>query len=192
MEEMIALFDTGAVHSSAASFDPNKLLWLNQHYIKTGDARHVARHLSHHLGVLGIDPAAGPDIVQVVEAQRERAKTLREMAEASVFFYREPADYDPKDAKSHFTPDAERVLTDLRARLAAIPLWTQEAVHDTIVGTSAAHGLKLGKVAQPLRVAIAGRAVSPPIDVTLSLLGREACLRRLDRALAHIARANAA
>jgi glutamyl-tRNA synthetase len=188
IEEMIALFDVTGVHSSAASFDPAKLAWLNQHYIKTGDAKHIARHLSHHLGQLGIDPGQGPDITHIVDVQRERAKTLREMAEGSVFFFRAPAEYDPKDATSHLTHDSARVLSDLRARLAALTLWTKESVHETVTGIAAAHGLKLGKVAQPLRVALAGRAVSPPIDVTLGLLGREESLRRIDHALAHIAR----
>ncbi len=192
IEELITLFDVSGVHSSAASFDPAKLLWLNQHYLKTSDPRHVAHHLSYHLGKRGIDPSQGPDIVAVVEAQRERAKTLSEMAEASEFFFREPAGFDPKDAKAHLTKESEAVLRDLRARLAALPLWTREAVHEAVVGLAAAHGLKLGKVAQPLRVAVAGRAVSPPIDVTLALLGREQTLRRLDRALAHIAQPSAA
>ena len=85
MEEMIRLFEVTAVHSSAAAFNPEKLLWLNQHYIKTADPRHVAHHLSHHLGKLGIDPSQGPDLIEVVKAQRERAKTLAEMAAASTF-----------------------------------------------------------------------------------------------------------
>jgi glutamyl-tRNA synthetase len=192
IEEMIRLFDVTNVHSSAASFDPNKLLWLNQHYLKTSDPRHVAHHLSHHLGKLGIDPSQGPDVALLVEAQRERAKTLREMAETSTFFYQEPATYDPKDAGMHLSKDSERVLSDLRARLAALTLWTREAIHETVTGLADAHGLKLGKVAQPLRVAVAGRAVSPPIDATLALLGREHTLRRLDRALDHIAQQTAA
>jgi glutamyl-tRNA synthetase len=192
IEEMIRLFDVTNVHSSAASFDPNKLLWLNQHYLKTSDPRHVAHHLSHHLGKLGIDPSQGPDVALLVEAQRERAKTLREMAETSTFFYQEPATYDPKDAGTHLSKDSERVLSDLRARLAALTLWTREAIHETVTGLADAHGLKLGKVAQPLRVAVAGRAVSPPIDATLALLGREHTLRRLDRALDHIAQQTAA
>jgi glutamyl-tRNA synthetase len=192
IEEMIALFDVTNVHSSAASFDPNKLLWLNQHYLKTTDPRHVAHHLSHHLGKLGIDPSQGPDVALVVEAQRERAKTLREMAETSAFFYREPEAYEPKDAKAHLGKDSELVLSDLRARLAALTIWTREAIHETVTGLTDAHGLKLGKVAQPLRVAVAGRAVSPPIDVTLTLLGREQTLRRLDRALDYIAQQSAA
>ena len=183
LDEMVKLFDVTKVHSSAAAFNPEKLLWLNQHYIKNSDPAHVAHHLSYHLGKLGIDPATGPDLIEVVKAQRERAKTLLEMAQNSAFFYRNDIEYDSKDAAAHLKPEAEKPLADLRTRLAALPLWLAEPIHATVTGVAEAHGLKLGKVAQPLRVAIAGRAVSPPIDVTLWLLGREKTLQRLDRAL---------
>jgi len=188
IDEMVKLFDITQVHSSAAAFNPEKLLWLNQHYIKTGDPAHVAHHLSYHLGKLGVDPSTGPDPVELVKVQRERAKTLVEMAQNSVFFYREPETYDPKDAAAHLKPEAEKPLADLRARLAALPLWLSEPIHATVTGLAEAHGLKLGKIAQPLRVAVAGRAVSPPIDATLALLGRDKSLQRLDRALAWLRR----
>ena len=83
VDEMVKLFDVTQVHSSAAAFNPEKLLWLNQHYIKNSDPAHVAHHLSYHLGKLGIDPATGPDLIEVVKAQRERAKTLLEMAQTA-------------------------------------------------------------------------------------------------------------
>ncbi|MBI3569685.1 MAG: glutamate--tRNA ligase [Gammaproteobacteria bacterium] len=186
IDEMIKLFDVTNVHSSAAAFNPEKLLWLNQHYIKSSEPRHVAHHLSHHLGKLGVDPATGPDLVEVVKVQRERAKTLAEMAVNSAFFYRDFDNYDPKDAAAHLKPEVEKPLTELRARLAALPAWEAPAIHNAVTGVAEAEGLKLGKIAQPLRVAVAGRAVSPPIDMTLMLLGREKTLERLDAALEHI------
>ncbi|TAM46262.1 MAG: glutamate--tRNA ligase [Gammaproteobacteria bacterium] len=186
LDEMVKLFDVTQVHSSAAAFNPEKLLWLNQHYIKSSDPAHVAHHLSYHLGKMGVDPSTGPDLIEVVKAQRERAKTLVEMAQNSVFFYREPEGYDPKDAAAHLKHEAEKPLGELRARLAALPLWLPEPIHATVNGVAEAHGLKLGKVAQPLRVAVAGRGVSPPIDATLTLLGREKTLNRLDRALDYL------
>ncbi len=186
LDEMVKLFDVTQVHSSAAAFNPEKLLWLNQHYIKSSDPAHVAHHLSYHLGKMGVDPSTGPDLIEVVKAQRERAKTLVEMAQNSVFFYREPEGYDPKDAAAHLKHEAEKPLGELRARLAALPLWLPEPIHATVTGVAEAHGLKLGKVAQPLRVAVAGRGVSPPIDATLTLLGREKTLNRLDRALDYL------
>jgi glutamyl-tRNA synthetase len=186
IEEMIKLFDVVNVHSSAAAFSPEKLTWLNQHYIKNGDPTHVAHHLSHHLGKLGIDPSTGPDILEVVKAQRERAKTLVEMAANSAFFYKDFDAYDPKDAAAQLKSDVLKPLTELRERLAALSIWEALAIHEAVIGTAEAQGLKLGKLAQPLRVAVAGRAVSPPIDITLALVGREKTLKRLDTALEYI------
>ena len=186
IEEMIRLFEVNNVHTSAAAFNPDKLLWLNQHYIKTSDPQHVAHHLSYHLGRLGVDPSTGPELVEVVKAQRERAKTLAEMAGLSAFFYREFETYDAKDAASHLKTEALTPLSELREQLAALANWESVAIHAVVNGVAEARGLKLGKIAQPLRVAVAGRAVSPPIDLTLTLLGRDTTLRRLDRALEHI------
>jgi glutamyl-tRNA synthetase len=122
----------------------------------------------------------------VVKAQRERAKTLAEMAAASAFFYKTIEAYDPKDAAAHLKPEVHEPLTELRERLASLPQWSAEAIHAAVNGLAEARGLKLGKIAQPLRVAVAGRAVSPPIDVTLALLGREKTLQCLDRAIGYI------
>lgn len=190
MDEMTRLFEIENVHTSAAAFNPEKLLWLNQHYIKTADPNHVANHLAYHLGKIGIDPSDGPDLVEVVIAQRERAKTLVEMATASVFFFRDVETYEPKDAATHFKPESLETLSEVHERLVQLKQWSAEAIHAVVNGLAEARGLKLGKIAQPLRVAVAGRAVSPPIDITLVLLGREQTLKRLQRALAHIRKAS--
>jgi glutamyl-tRNA synthetase len=190
LDEMVALFDLPAVHSSAAAFNTEKLLWLNQHYIKSSDPQHVAHHLSWHLGKLGIDPAAGgPPLVDVVQAQRERAKTLVEMAQNSVFFYRDFEAYDEKAAAKHLKPAVRDAVADLRQRLAEVQPWEPAALHDVVHATATAHGLDLGKLAQPLRVMVSGKGVSPPIDVTLALVGRTRVLQRLDRGLEFLARA---
>jgi glutamyl-tRNA synthetase len=189
IDEMVKLFDIAEVHSSAAAVNPEKLLWLNQHYIKNGDPLHVARHLSYHLGKLGIDPASGPDLVEVVKAQRERAKTLVEMAQNSVFFYREPDSYDEKAVAKHLTPAVVPAIKALRDRLRELPQWNTEAIHAVVHDVAQLHGLELGKLAQPVRVALTGRSVSPPIDVSLFVVGRERSVHRLQAALDHLARA---
>lgn len=185
-EEMISLFDVADVNRAASTFNPEKLLWLNQQYIKNGDPAHVAHHLSHHLGLRNIDPSSGPDLVEVVRAQQERAKTLVEMADNSVFFYREFDDYEPKAARKNLTADIAGPLGVLRDRLADIE-WSREAIHDAVSQVAEQHELKLGKLAQPLRVAVSGGGVSPPIDITVFLLGRKITLERLERALQAIA-----
>jgi glutamyl-tRNA synthetase len=186
LDELLQLFDVSKVHTSAAAFNPDKLLWLNQHYLKTSDPQHVAHHLSYHLGKLDIDPSQGPPLTDVIIAQRERAKTLVEMAAASAFFYRDFPAYEAKDADSHLKPEALTVLSDVRDQLVALAEWSAEAIHAVVHAVAEARGLKLGKIAQPLRVAVAGRAVSPPIDQTLVLLGREKTLERLQRAIEYI------
>jgi glutamyl-tRNA synthetase len=192
IEEMIRLFDVADVHRSAAAFNPDKLLWLNQHYLKTSDPTHVARHLGFHFGKLGVDPANGPALEKIVVIQRERAKTLLEMAQNSLFFFRDFDGYDPKDAAAHLKPEIADCLADLRQRLAGLRQWEAPLIHGVVTEVAESRGFKLGKVAQPLRVAIAGRAMSPPIDVTLELLGQEKTLARIDKALEYIKKIGAA
>ncbi|GMQ84080.1 MAG: glutamate--tRNA ligase [Gammaproteobacteria bacterium] len=186
IDEMIELFDIGDVNRAASVFNTEKLLWLNQHYIKETDPQHIARHLSHHLGLRGIDPATGPDLHAVATVQHERAKTLAEMAEISEFFYRDFEEIDPKSAKKHLKAAAQEPLVKVREALVALDSWEPEPIYAVVTGVAESLDLKIGKVAQPLRVAVAGRAASPGIDVTLHLVGREACLRRIDRALEYI------
>jgi len=147
----------------------------------------VARHLAWHMARLGIDTSGGPPLEAVVLAQRERCKTLREMAERSRYFYEEPPGYEEKAAAKHLTGESAPVLEALHERLAALGEWTPEAIHtQAVLPVSEALGLKLGKVAQPLRVALTGGTVSPPIDQTVALVGRERTLARIARALEHI------
>ena len=188
LEELVQLFDLSAVNKAPSAFNPDKLLWLNQHYLKTSDPAHVARHLSWHVGQLGIDPSEGPALTEVVKAFRERARTLKEMAENSAFLYREFADYDEKAASKNLTAAAEAPLRGLREMLATLPEWRAESIHAAVAQVAENSDLPLGKVAQPLRVAVSGTAVSPPIDLTLELLGRAKTLARIQRALEYLPR----
>jgi glutamyl-tRNA synthetase len=191
LDEMIELFDLSKVNRAASTFNTEKLLWLNQHYIKNDDPARIARLLSPFMGDIGIDPAPYPPLVEVVRAQQERARSLVEMAEISAFFYRDFGAYEETSARKHLRPVAREPLEMVRQVLAAIEDWQPEILHQAVVDVAAELGLGLGKVAQPLRVAVVGRAASPGIDITLHLVGREACLRRIDRALNHIAQSAA-
>ncbi|HEX22333.1 MAG TPA: glutamate--tRNA ligase [Chromatiales bacterium] len=186
LDEMIELFDVGDVNGAASTFNPEKLLWLNQQYIMAAEPEKIAHHLGIHLGKLGIDPCDGPDIMGVVMAQKERAQTLVEMAQISEFIYRDFDTFDETAAKKHLRPVAQEPLEKMREALAAVDDWQPEVLHQVVKDVSEALDVKMGKVAQPLRVAVVGRAASPGIDVTLHLVGREACLRRIDKALAFI------
>ena len=187
LDEMIELFDIDAVNRAASTFNHEKLLWLNQHYIKSSDPARIAHLLSPHMGSLGIDPSQGADLVEVVKAQQERAKTLVEMAEISAFVYRDFHEYDGKAAKKNLRPVAREPLEKALQALKELQEWTPERLHRLVEEVAEGLELKMGKVAQPLRVAVVGRAASPGIDDTLYLVGREACLRRIERALEYIA-----
>jgi glutamyl-tRNA synthetase len=186
VDDMARLFDIADVNKAASSFNTDKLLWLNQHYIKASDPARIARLLSPRLGELGVDPAEGPDLVEVVKAQQERAKTLVEMAELSLFFYSDFADYEEQAAKKHLKAGALEPLRRLHGAFAALADWKPAAVHETVQRVADVLQLGMGKVAQPLRVAVSGRAATPGIDVTVWLVGREATLKRIDRAIAWI------
>jgi glutamyl-tRNA synthetase len=186
VDEMIQLFEIEDVNKGASSFNTEKLLWLNQHYIKESDPLHIAHLLSPHMGRLDIDPTTGPDLVEVVKAQQERAQTLVEMAEISAFFYKDFQEFDDNAAKKNLRPVAREPLEVMREALAGLNEWTAEALHQLVQDVADKLEVKMGKVAQPLRVAVVGRAASPGIDVTLHLVGREACLRRIDKALEYI------
>ncbi len=186
VDEMVSYFDLANVNASASAFNKDKLLWLNHQYLMTGNPHHIARHLSWHVGQLGIDPTTGPELADVVVAFRERCKTLVEMATACRYFYQDFAHYDEKSVKKHFNPEAAEILSHLQGRFEAVPNWAGETAHQSVVELAETLGLAMGKVAQPLRVAVCGTAVSPGIDVTLALLGQEKTLARIRRALATI------
>ena len=186
IDDMIQLFDIADVNRSASSFNTEKLLWLNQQYIKTADPKRIAHLLSPRLGERGVDPAEGPALVEVVRAQQERARTLVEMAELSLFFYRDFESYGDAAARKHLRKAALEPLAAVRGALEVLADWNAAAIHEAVAGVAAELALGLGKVAQPLRVAVSGRAATPGIDVTLWLVGREATLRRIDQAIAYI------
>jgi len=186
LDEMIEFFDLSGCNKAASAINPSKLIWLNKHYLKTLDPVHVARHLRWHIGQLGIDPSEGPALTEVVKAFAERSDTLEEMAQAACFLYREFDAYDAKAASKHLTIVAQAPLQALSDALTVLREWQAEAIHAAVSRVAEEGGWALGKVAQPLRVAVCGTAVSPPIDRTLELLGRQKTLARLERALAYI------
>ncbi len=183
IDEMISLFDIEDINSSASAFNSSKLLWLNQHYIKESAPEHIAHHLSWHLGNVGIDPTTGPNLIELVKVQQERCKTLVEMAETSLYFYKDIEAYDEKAVAKQLKPAIQQGLSALRDNLALLGDWSAESIHGVVKATAEAQALKLGKLAQPLRVAVTGGTVSPSIDKTLFLIGRERVLQRLDHAL---------
>ena len=185
-DELKALFAIEDVNQKASRLDPAKLGWLNQHYLKTDDPADVAVHFAPQLLAHGFDPTNGPNPADVVVALRDRVQTLKEMAERAAVWYQPLTQYDDAAVAKHLVPAARAPLEGVRAQLAALGEWTVESVHGALQATGEALGLGLGKIAQPLRVAITGTQVSPSIDHTVFLAGREQALSRIDAALAKI------
>lgn len=181
--EMIRLFDIGAVNASASRFDGEKLKWLNQQYLKSSPPETLVAAFQRQLHRAGLDQAQGPSPVAVIEAYRERAATLRELAESAAYLYREPVVIDEAAARKHLTPAIGAPLGLLATRLRELSGWTRDGIHAAMTAVAAESGIGFGKLGQPVRIAVTGGTVSPPIDVTLELLGRERVLQRLGRAL---------
>jgi len=190
MTEMLDLFQLAAVNRAPSAFNAEKLLWLNQHYLKTCPPASLVADFHYYLEQIGIDPADGPDLVEIIKVQAERAKTLVEMAESSRYFFGETVDYVEKAVQKNLKAAIYAPLSDFCKQLSELSDWQPAAIHDLIEAVATQHTLKMGKVAQPLRVAVTGNTVSPPIDVTVWLIGQTRCVTRLQAALAMIPTTN--
>lgn len=186
VEQLVELFDIDAVHRSSAVFDPEKLLWVNYEHMKATPVDELKHHARYHFDKAGIDIDAQPNWRGVIEVNRDRSKTLVELVERSRFFFQEVKDYDPKALKKHVQGDAVRILAALHSHLGALEPWTAEAIHERLHAVAGEFDVGLGKVAQPVRVAVAGAAVSPPIDQTLAILGREQTVQRIGRLIDYV------
>jgi glutamyl-tRNA synthetase len=186
LQEMIDRFDIRDVNRKASAFNTEKLDWLNQQYMKSLPASEVAHHLSWHFEQAGINPQNGPPLADLVSVQADRVKTLKEMTAQSRVFYEEFDEFDPGAAHKHLRPVVEQPLRAIGSRLADLDSWEPEQLNETVRIAAEELELGMGKIAQPLRVALTGSAVSPSIDKTLWLIGRERSLARIERALEYV------
>lgn len=187
LEEMVSLFSLDAISKSASAFNTDKLLWLNQHYIKTLPAGEVAGHLEWHMRDQGIDFSQGPALAEVVSLYAERCQTLKELAAQSRYLFEDFSAFEEGAAKKHLRPVAAEPLALARTRLAELADWQAGAIHEAVNATAAELELGMGKVGMPLRVAVTGQGQSPAIDGVMALLGKDRVLARIDTALAFIA-----
>ncbi|OUR66999.1 glutamate--tRNA ligase [Cycloclasticus sp. 46_83_sub15_T18] len=183
LEQMIELFDIKDVNKTASAFNTDKLLWINQQYIMSAEPERLVAPLAEQLKTLACDVENGPDLLEIVKTQQERAKTLKEMAEKSLMFYQHYDEFDEKAAKKNFKAAALEPLEMMLAKFEQLADWHKESLHEVILATAEALDLKLGKVAQPLRVALSGTSVSPALDATLFLLGRDTSLKNIHKAI---------
>ena len=185
-DELVQLFDLSACNRAPSAFNTDKLIWLNQHYMKTLPAEQVAAQLAWHLTDQQLDTSNGPALTELVKAQAERVKTLKEMVAVSRYFYEDFAEFDADAAKKHLRPVALEPLQAVSAKLAELNDWTQESIHQVINATAEALGVGMGKIGMPLRVAVTGGGNSPALDITLALVGKSRSLERLAAAISFV------
>jgi len=175
-EQMIELFDLTQVGKAAARFDQQKLDWLNGHYLRQANPADLVDEVAR---LLALDVSEGPDLASVIVSLQERSKNLIDLAEGARFFYQAPTEYQEKAVKKNFRDTTWPLLEQFIAGVEALDAFSGEAAHGLINSICEAEGVGMGKLAQPIRVLVAGVPVSPPIDLTLGLLGRDETLKRL-------------
>ena len=183
VDEMIELFDIVDVNQSASTFNPEKLLWINQQHIIAMPVEELGAALTPFLIKAGLDLANGPDPVHVAEGFHERAETLQDLAASARYCYEDFDAVEAKAAKKHLRPVILEPLKAATERFAGLEHWSQIAIDEVIQDIASDYDINMGKLGQPIRVAVTGGPVSPPIDVTLWLVGQERTIRRLDQAI---------
>jgi len=185
-EELIHLFTLEAVGKSAAVFNPEKLLWLNQRYIKTYPEERLVDTMKPFWEMRGLDTSDREFTGKIVADLRGRVKTLTEMADAGEFYFNDAIVYDSDAAEKFLKPE---FTGHLRAVMEKVPLlqdYTKNGIEGFLRELAEERGVKLKSIAQPLRVALTGKTVSPGIDEVMITLGKERVVKRLKRALEHI------
>jgi glutamyl-tRNA synthetase len=176
--QLVQWFDLGHVARSPAQFNPEKLAWLNQQYLKGADDARLAALVAPELARRGVQLAAGPALDKVVRLLKERASSIIQLADEAMLFYEievNPGTPDWDDA-------ALKGLRMLKARLASVA-WQRGPLGETLKEVAKASALKMPQLAMPLRRIVTGRTQTPSIDAVLELLGRETVLQRLSRHL---------
>ena len=186
IDEMISEFDLRSVNKSASSINPKKLLWLNQHYIKNSDNEKLIFMLNSFFDDMNISTDSGPDLSDLVSVQKDRIETVKDLAEHSAFFYEDFKKYDEKMAEKYLQPVLLKPFKVLYEEFDNNTSWDNENIKSILNKLAEEFDIKIGKLAQPLRVAITGKNVSPGIYDTVRLLGREKTLKRLNNAIKFI------
>lgn len=183
IDEMIQLFELENINNSPASFNQEKLEWINQSYIKTTTTKILVENLNWHLNQLNINLDNGPSIYDLVDFLRERSRSLVDMAKSCMMFYSDFDEFDEVQAKKTFNASSKEVLEDLEAHLSEINDWNAESIHSVIQSICDLRDIGFGKVGQPFRLALSGDGKSGSIDISAQFVGKERALSRLKKAI---------
>jgi len=191
-DELIANFSLDHITSSPAVFNPEKLLWLNGHYIHQADPRELSGRLKRFLESEHLPPERleAHVLEKAIGSLKERSRTLVEIARGAVYFFKEDFAFDDQARAKFLTAEIRPLLAELSGRLEALPGFDQADIEKTFKDLLDQKGLKLSQLAQPVRVALTGRTVSPGIYEVMEILGKERSIRRLRKATDWIASHN--
>ena len=178
--QLVAWFDLEHVSRSPAQFNGEKLAWLNQQYLKAASPDRLAELVAPRIVADGADPVRGPSVVAVVTLLQERAQTLNELAERAMMFYADIAP-EPELLAEHVTDAVKPALHALAERFATVEPWEEAGIQSAFEGALKAHGLKMPKLAMPLRAVVFGTTQTPSLFPTLALAGKARVLERLRR-----------
>jgi len=185
-QELIENFSLEGVGRSAGVFNPDKLLWLNAHYIKEGDPHEIARQLIPFLQQRGIKVEFNGRLVKAVQSLQPRAKTLAEMAEMAEFYFRDDFSYDEKGSRKFLRPELSSFLVSLLEEFRGSEDFDGVDLERRFRRLTEQQGLKLNQAAQGVRVALTGKTISPGLFEVMEGIGRERVIKRLERALGYI------
>ena len=172
---------------SSAVFNPEKLLWLNAHYLKERPPSGLAEDVLPYLSAKGYPtPGDRPWLEKMVETLRERAKSLVELVDMAHYFLAETVEIDEKAGRKHLVPETRNLLQEVSVRLGNLAVFNEAGIEQVFGDVVAERDIKLGKVAQPVRVALTGSTVSPGIYEVIDVLGRDATLARLAAGIRYI------
>lgn len=184
IKELTEKFSLEDVGKSSGVFNPEKLLWLNHHYIKQARPDELAKLLAPFLKAKGYaDAAAHPLLPDIVKTVQERSRTLVEMADAAELYFREDIVYEEKAAQKFLTQDMIEIFETLLSKLENISVFTHQTIESVFNSIMNDKGVKLGKIAQPVRVALTGGTVSPGIFEVIEIFGKEKTIARLKKAV---------
>ncbi|MDO9063983.1 MAG: glutamate--tRNA ligase, partial [Sulfuricella sp.] len=177
LDQFVEWFDLDSISKSPAKFNPEKLLWLNQQYLKKTDSKRLSELVLPFLETDCCNPETGPQMEEVIDLLKERVNTVEELADAAVYFYR-PLTPSPELMAEHLTPEIIPVVRELQEKLGLVE-WNKQSINSLMKSVVAEHGLKFPKLAMPLRLLVTGETQTPAVDAVLELIGREETLKRI-------------
>ena len=186
VDEMIEYFSLDDINRSAAAFNTEKLKWINQQYLMSQPLTQIVDLVEKRLNYLNIEFQSGPDFDNIVDLYRQRVATINELVDSILYCFEDFDDYDAKAAKKALRPVALEPLQMLSEQLGLLENWRVDEIHGVIENITEKLEVNMGKVGQPLRVAVTGVSFSPPIDETVAMIGKERTLKRIGKAISFI------